>query len=90
VCDVRESRHGVLCNACELKHAHFQKEVCAFVRWGRRKGEEPEGGASSHQIVLFEVELQDGVFDGRKHEADVLSVRGTGEVGVDDLVAVGV
>lgn len=44
----------------------------------------------SHQIVLFEVELQDGVLDSCKHEADVLSVRGAREVRVDDLVAVGV
>ncbi|MEQ2194182.1 hypothetical protein XENOCAPTIV_024948 [Xenoophorus captivus] len=35
-----------------------------------------------------QVELQDGVFDGRKHKADVLSVRGTGKVRVDDLVTV--
>jgi len=44
----------------------------------------------SHQVVLLEVELQDGVLDGGEHESDVLRVRGAGEVGVDDLVAVGV
>lgn len=42
----------------------------------------------SHQVVLFEVELQDGVFDSCKDEADVLRVGGTREVGVDDLVTV--
>ena len=41
-----------------------------------------------HQVVLLQVELQDGVFDGGKDEADVLCVGGTGEVRVDDLVAV--
>lgn len=46
--------------------------------------------APSHQVVLFEVELQDGVFDGGEHEADVLRVCGAGEVRVDDLVHVGV
>ena len=47
-------------------------------------------GVSSHQVVLFEIELQDGVFDSSKHKADVLSVRGARKVGVDDLVAVGI
>lgn len=42
----------------------------------------------SDQVVFFEVELQDGVFDGSEDEADVLGVRGAGEVGVDDLVAI--
>lgn len=42
----------------------------------------------SHQVVLLQVELQDGVFDGSEDEADVLGVRGAGEVGVDDLVAI--
>lgn len=42
----------------------------------------------SHQVVLFEVQLQDGVFDGGEDEADVLGVRGAGEVRVDDLVTV--
>lgn len=44
----------------------------------------------SHKVVLFEVQLQDGVFDGCEDEADVLGVRGAGEVRVDDLVAVGI
>lgn len=43
-----------------------------------------------HQVVFLQVELQDGVLDGGKHEADVLRVGGAGEVRVDDLVAVGV
>ena len=43
---------------------------------------------SSHQVVFFEVELQDGVFDGCKDEADVLCVSGACEMGVDDLVTV--
>lgn len=42
----------------------------------------------SHQVVLLQVELQDGVFDSGEHKADVLGVRGAGEVGVDDLVAI--
>lgn len=42
----------------------------------------------SHQVVLLQVELQDGVFDGGENKADVLCVRGAGEVRVDDLVAV--
>lgn len=41
-----------------------------------------------HQVVLLQVELQDGVFDGGEDEADVLGVGGAGEVRVDDLVAV--
>lgn len=41
-----------------------------------------------HQVVLLQIELQDGVFDGGEDEADVLRVGGAGEVGVDDLVAV--
>ena len=45
---------------------------------------------SSHQVVLFEIELQDGVFDSSKHKADVFSVRGARKVGVNDLVAVGI
>ena len=44
----------------------------------------------SDQVVLLQVQLQDGVLDGGEHEADVLGVCGAGEVGVDDLVAVGV
>lgn len=48
----------------------------------------PCGSAPSDQVVFFEVELQDGVFDGREDKADVLRVGGTGEVRVDDLVAV--
>ena len=43
---------------------------------------------SSHQVVLFEVELQDGVFDSGKDEADILRVSGACEMGVDDLVTV--
>ncbi len=43
---------------------------------------------SSHQVVFFEVELQDGVFDSCKDEADVLCVGGACEMGVDDLVTV--
>lgn len=42
----------------------------------------------SHQVVLFEVELQDGVFDSSKDEADVLCVSCACEMGVDDLVTV--
>lgn len=41
-----------------------------------------------HQVVLLQVELQDGVFDGGEDKTDVLCVGGTGEVRVDDLVAV--
>lgn len=44
--------------------------------------------SSSHQVVLFEVELQDGVFDGCKDEADVLCVSGACEMGVDDFITV--
>lgn len=43
---------------------------------------------SSHQVVFFEVELQDGVFDSCKHEADILRVGGACEMGVDNLVTV--
>lgn len=42
----------------------------------------------SHQVVLLEVELQDGVFDRCKDKADVLRVGGACEMGVDDLVTV--
>lgn len=42
----------------------------------------------SNQVVFFEIELQDGVFDGREDKADVLRVGGTCEMGVDDLVTV--
>lgn len=42
----------------------------------------------SHQVVFFKVELQDGVFDSCKDEADVLRVSGACEMGVDDLVTV--
>lgn len=42
----------------------------------------------SHQVVFFEVKLQDGVFDSSKDEADVLRVSGACEMGVDDLVTV--
>ena len=41
-----------------------------------------------HQVVLLQVELQNGVFDGSKDKSDVLCVGGTGEVRVDDLIAV--
>lgn len=75
-------QHGVLYNACGVE-AHIQRgvhlcngeQVCVV--------HEP-----SHQVVLFEIELQDGVFDSCKHKADVLSVCSTCEVRVDDLVAV--
>lgn len=43
---------------------------------------------SSHQVIFFKVELQDGVFDSCKDEADVLRVSGACEMGVDDLVTV--
>lgn len=58
--------------------------VCLLWRraWGGERGLD--------EIILFEVELQDGVFDGRKDKADVFGVGGTGEVRVDDLIAVGV
>lgn len=45
-------------------------------------------GLALHQVVLLQIELQDGVFDGGKDEADVLRVGGAGEMGVDDLIAV--
>lgn len=45
-------------------------------------------GLALHQVVLLQIELQDGVFDGGEHEADVLCVGGAGEMGVDDLIAV--
>lgn len=41
-----------------------------------------------HQVVLLQIELQDGVFDGGEDEADVLRVGGAGEMGVNDLIAV--
>lgn len=41
-----------------------------------------------HQVVLLQVQLQDGIFDGGKDKADVFCVCGAGEVRVDDLVAV--
>lgn len=41
-----------------------------------------------NQVVLFEVELKDRVFDGSEDEADVLRVRGAREVRVDDLLAI--
>lgn len=44
----------------------------------------------SHQVVLLQVQLQDGVLDGCKDEADVLGICGAREVGVDDFVTVGV
>lgn len=44
--------------------------------------------AALHQVVLLQVELQDGVLDGGEDETDVLCVGGTGEVRVDDLIAV--
>lgn len=43
---------------------------------------------SSDKVVLLEVELQDGVFDGCKDEPDVLRVGGARKVGVDDLVTI--
>lgn len=48
----------------------------------------PLSVSPSHQVVFFEVELQDGVFDSCKDEADVLRVGGACEMGVDDLVTV--
>lgn len=45
---------------------------------------------ASHQVILLQVQLQDGVLHRREHEADVLRVGGAGEMRVDDLVAVGV
>lgn len=45
-------------------------------------------GLALHQVVLLQIELQDGVFDGGEDEADVLRVGGAGEMGVDDLIAV--
>lgn len=44
--------------------------------------------APLHEVELPEVELQDGVFDSSKHEADVLRVRRTREVRVDDFLFV--
>lgn len=43
-----------------------------------------------HQIVLLQVELQDGVFDCSEDEADVFRVCRASEVRIDDLVAVGI
>lgn len=45
-------------------------------------------GLALHQVVLLQIELQDGVLDGGEDEADVLRVGGAGEMGVDDLIAV--
>ena len=45
-------------------------------------------GLALHQVVLLQIELQDGVFDGGEDEADVLCVGGAGEMRVDDLIAV--
>lgn len=42
----------------------------------------------SNQVVFFEIELQDGVFDGCKDKSDVLCVSSTCKMGVDDLVTV--
>lgn len=44
--------------------------------------------SSSHQVELLQVVSEDGVFDGNKDEADVLSVCGAGEVRVQRLVFV--
>lgn len=44
--------------------------------------------APLHEVELPEVELQDGVFDSSKHKADVLRVRRTREVRVDDFLFV--
>lgn len=44
----------------------------------------------SHQVILLQVQLQDGVLHRREHKPDVLRVGGAGEMRVDDLVAVGV
>ena len=47
--------------------------LCVFVFSGM-------GGGGLDEVILFEVELQDGVFDGGEDEADVLGVSGAGEV----------
>ena len=39
--------------------------------------------SSLYQVELFKIMLQNGVFDGYKDKADVLCIRGAGEVGVD-------
>lgn len=41
-----------------------------------------------HEVELPQVQLEDGVLDGSEDKADVLRVRGTREVGVDDLLLV--
>ena len=43
-----------------------------------------------HQVVLLEIQLENGVLDGRKHKANILRVGGAGEMGINDLIAVGV
>lgn len=43
-----------------------------------------------HQVVLFQIELQDGVLDGGEDEADVFRVCRAGEVRIDDFVTVGI
>lgn len=47
-------------------------------------------GQLLHKVELLQVQLQDRVFHGSEHEADVLRVGGTREVGVDDLLLVGI
>lgn len=43
-----------------------------------------------HQVVLLQVELQDGVLDGGEDEADVFRVCRASKVRIDDFVAVGI
>lgn len=52
---------------------------------------EGKGGveeAQLDQIVLLQVQLEDGVLDSSKDKADVLGICGACEVGVDNFVTV--
>lgn len=42
----------------------------------------------SHQVVLLQVQLQDGILHCRKHKPDVLCICCTCEMGIDDLIRV--
>lgn len=60
---------------------------CLFFTKKPLKGQEQ---SRSNQVVLLQVELEDGVLDSCKDETDVFCVCGTCEMGIDDFITVGI
>ena len=68
----------------------FHRNPVPLVQLQQPTGEGTGGTeeAQLDQIVLLQVQLEDGVLDGGKDKADVLGICGACEVGVDNFVTV--